>query len=303
MNEKPLISIVTPSLNQDRFLRETILSVLGQENADLEYVIIDGGSGDNSVSIIKDFEQDSRLIYWCSEPDSGHYDALNKGFSHTSGEIMAWLNSDDLYLPGTLSIISDLFQAFPEIKWLTTTQHVHFNARGQMTLCRYVGGYNGQAFWRGSNLTGQEWFGRALIQQEATFWRRSLWDRAGGRLDDAYSLAGDFELWTRFVQYAPLYAADVPLAGIRKHEAQQTAVSRKAYFDEATKAFRAAGGRPYGRLQSTWRRALWILGGHRSYQKLPAAVGRLLVKLGILYPVKVCVWQDGRWTIVDDYVV
>jgi glycosyltransferase involved in cell wall biosynthesis len=303
MNDKPLMSIVTPSLNQGQFLRQAMHSVLNQEDVNLEYVIIDGGSTDNSASLIKEYEQDPRLIYWCSEPDGGHYDALNKGFAHTSGEIMAWLNSDDLYLPGTLSIVSGLFQTYPEIEWLTTTQHVHFNALGQMVLCRYVGGYNRKAFWRGSNLKGREWFGRALIQQEATFWRRSLWERAGGQLDTSYSLAGDFELWTRFFQHSQLYAVDLPLAGIRKHEGQQTAVSRAAYLDQAARAFHAAEGHPYGRLQSIWRRGLWLLSGHRSYQKLPAGTGRLLVSLGIFYPVKVCVWRDGQWIIVDDYVV
>jgi glycosyltransferase involved in cell wall biosynthesis len=303
MKEKPLISIVTPSLNQGQFLHQAMYSVLDQEDVNLEYVVIDGGSVDRSASIIKGFEKDPRLIYWCSEPDSGQYEALNKGFSHTSGEIMAWLNSDDLYLPGTLGIVSELFKSYSQIEWLTTAQHVHFNSHGQMVLCRFVGGYNQKAFWRGSNLSGQGWFARALIQQEATFWRRSLWERAGGQLDASYSLAGDFELWTRFFHYAQLHAVNVPLGGIRKYEAQQTAVSRDAYLDEAARAFRNAGGQPYGRLQSIWRKALWVLGGYRSYQKLPTSIGQLFVSLGLFYPVEICVWQDGRWTIVDDYVI
>ena len=303
MEGKPLISIVTPSLNQGQYLRQAMHSVLDQEGVRLEYIVVDGGSSDDSPAIIRETAVDPRLVYWCSEPDAGHYDALNKGFARTTGEIMAWLNSDDLYLPQTLATVSGLFQENPQIEWLTTTQHVHFNARGEIILCRYVGGYNRASFWRGGNLISQPWFGRAMIQQESTFWRRSLWERAGGYLDASLSLAGDFELWARFFDLSDLYAVDVPLAGIRKHEEQQTAVARDAYLAEASAVFRTAGGRPYGRLQSTIRRGLWLLAGHRSYQRLPRRLGQLLAGMGLLYPAKVCAWRNDRWILVDDYVL
>src|SRR3954464_13703841 len=93
----PRISIVTPSFNQARFLPETIRSVLGQNYPDLEYVVIDGGSTDGSAEVIRRHED--RLAQWVSEKDAGQYDAINKGFARTSGEIMGWLNSDDLYTP------------------------------------------------------------------------------------------------------------------------------------------------------------------------------------------------------------
>jgi glycosyltransferase involved in cell wall biosynthesis len=302
-DELPLISIVTPSLNQGPYLRQAMQSVLSQGDVRLEYVVIDGGSQDGSAAIIEEMAADPRLIYWYSEPDAGHYDALNKGFARTSGEIMAWLNSDDLYLPQTLSLVASLFHQFPQIEWLTTTQHVHFNTRGELILCRYVGGYNKQSFWRGSNLISQPWFGRAMIQQESTFWRRSLWERAGGRVQASLSLAGDFELWSRFFKLADLYAVDVPLAGMRKHDKQQTAAARDAYLAEASAVFLAAGGRPYGRLQTFLRRGLWIIAGHRSCRKLPRRLLYLLTAAGILYPTKVCVWQEGRWLIADDCVI
>ena len=303
MSDKQLISIVTPSLNQGNYLRSAISSVLQQSDSNLEYVIVDGGSSDDSVSIIEEFADDPRLIFWCSEKDNGHYDAVNKGFAHTSGEIMAWLNSDDLYLPNTLKVVSSLFEGYPQIEWLTTTQHVHFNSRGEMVLCRYVGGYNQRAFWLGNNLINQKWFGRAIIQQESTFWRRSLWERAGGHVDTSFDLAGDFELWTRFFSHADLYAVDVPLAGFRKHGGQKTAVARDKYLEEATAAYKKAGGKPYGRLHSILRRYLWYLAGYRSYQKLPPKLGRLLVGLGVFFPANVCVWKNGRWTIIDDYII
>ena len=303
MPEKPLISIITPSLNQGKYLYSAMNSVLQQNNVKLEYLVVDGGSIDKSLSIIKKFTNDQRLVYWCSEHDEGHYDALNKGFAHSSGEIMAWLNSDDLYFPNTLSIVSAIFEQNPQIEWLTTTHHTHFNSQGEIILSRYVGGYNQSAFWQGNNLIGQEWFGRAIIQQESTFWRRSLWEKAGGFFETSYELAADFELWTRFFQYADLYAVDVPLAGIRKHTEQKTAVARDKYLAEARRAFFQAGGKPYGRIHSFFRRYLWYLAGYRSYQQMPAKLVQFLTKIGIFYPANVCVWQNGRWTIVNDYVI
>lgn len=303
MISKPLISIVTPSLNQGRYLRSAMESVLEQREVHLEYIVVDGGSNDESVSIIQDFTDDQRLVYWCSEKDNGHYDAVNKGFAQSTGDVMAWLNSDDLYLPNTLKVVSLIFEKYPQIEWLTTTQHVHFNSRGEMVLCRYVGGYNQRAFWLGNNLIDQNWFGRAIIQQESTFWRRSLWEKAGGHIDNTFELAGDFELWTRFFRHTKLYAIDVPLAGIRKHAEQKTAVARDQYLSEAKLAYEKAGGKPYGRLHSILRKYLWYIGGYRSYQYLPLKLGRLFVGLGIFYPTQVCIWKDGQWVIVDDYTI
>src|SRR5258705_8734991 len=103
------ITIVTPSFNQGSFLEQTILSVIGQQYSDLEYIIMDGGSTDNSVEIIKKYE--SHLAHWESEKDRGQAHALNKGFALATGNIFGWLNSDDFYLPGTLSFVAQQLDA------------------------------------------------------------------------------------------------------------------------------------------------------------------------------------------------
>jgi len=112
----PKITVVTPNYNQDRFIEHAILSVLNQEYPNLEYIIIDGGSTDDSVSIIKKYED--KLHYWVSEKDSGMYNAINRGFSMSSGEIMCWINSDDILMENSLNIVSKIFVNNSRIKWV-----------------------------------------------------------------------------------------------------------------------------------------------------------------------------------------
>src|SRR5258708_17830895 len=112
----PRISIVTPCFNQAAFVEATILSILEQGYPNLEYIVMDGGSTDGSVEIIKRYEQ--HLSYWESEPDGGQYDAISQGFARTSGELMSWLNSDDMLHRNALLTVARLFTQFPQIEWL-----------------------------------------------------------------------------------------------------------------------------------------------------------------------------------------
>jgi GT2 family glycosyltransferase len=240
----PTISIVTPSYNQAAYLDAAITSVLSQRHPGLEYVIMDGGSTDGSVEIIE--RHAAQLAHWTSGPDGGHYLAVNAGFAKTSGEIMAWLNADDQYLPWTFSVVAEVFEHLPEVDWITTRFPLRWDKRGRAVRCSPREGYGRGAFQQGAYLPGD---GRAVIQQESTFWRRSLWERAGGRLDaENYPLAGDFELWARFFQHAELVSVDTPLGGFRMHGDQRSAEHRAQYFAEAGRAWRMHGGREPGAL-------------------------------------------------------
>ncbi len=108
---KPLVSIITPSYNQVQYLEDTIQSVIQQDYPNIEYIVVDGGSTDGSLEVIERYK--NKLAWWVSEPDQGQADAINKGFRKASGEIIAWLNSDDLYLPGAISSAVELFQENP----------------------------------------------------------------------------------------------------------------------------------------------------------------------------------------------
>ena len=286
-----VISIVTPSYNQGRFLESAMRSVLDQAEHGVEYVVIDGGSTDGSVDIIRRYA--TRLTYWVSEPDRGQYDAINKGFARTTGEIMGWLNSDDMYTPWALCVALTLFDRFPEIEWLTTLCPLVWDETGHAVRCanRHAG-FSRRAFFRGGNLPGG--FAGGCIQQESTFWRRSLWERAGGRLEASLPLAGDFELWTRFYRHAELYAVTTPLGGFRVHPEQKTTGHEADYAREATEVLVRAGGRPVGRLRSGV-----YLGLRQIAPALALNVRRKLPGLGRRYPSHVCEYRFRKgWAIL-----
>ena len=287
----PRISIVTPSFNQGRFLGETMQSVLGQGYPNLEYVVVDGGSTDQSVEVIKSHAKD--LAGWVSEKDAGQYDAINKGFARTSGEVMAWLNSDDKYTPWALATVGEIFAQCPEVQWLTTLLPLHWDGRGLPIRCKPVPhGYSRRAFFRAENLPrpGAGSMATAFIQQESTFWRRSLWEKAGGRIDSSLQLAGDFELWAKFFRHADLYGVGLPLGGFRMHGDQKTAHRMRAYVDEALAVLARHEGRPYTTLEAFAR--------SRARRVVP---GRLRKAVGLRDPYKVCVHRGGRWSTATRY--
>jgi glycosyltransferase involved in cell wall biosynthesis len=222
----PKITIVTVNYNLGQYLEAAILSVLDQGYPNLEYIIVDGGSTDGSVEIIRKYED--RLAWWVSEPDSGQYEALNKGFARSTGEIMAWLNSDDLYYPHSLFAVAEIFQAFPQVKWLQGFP-TEFTDAG-VALNRVTLPW---ARWSKYRYLTRDF---QFIQQEATFWRRELWEQAGGYTDANLKLAGDMELWARFFRHEKLYTSLMLLGGFRyRKSGQRSRMLLQAYLDECGK--------------------------------------------------------------------
>ncbi len=245
-----MFSIVTPSFNQARFLDAAMSSVLSQ-SGDVEYLVMDGGSTDGSREIIE--RQTAKLAHWQSEKDGGQYDAITRGFAKTTGDVMAWLNSDDLYVPGSFAVVAEIFAQFPEVQWLTTTAQIRWDAEGRIARVLNVPGYSRDAFLAGEHLPSGGHFSVGWIQQESTFWRRSLWEKAGAQIGKDYTLAGDFELWARFFQHAELYAVEVPLGGFRFHGDQKTGGDRADYLQEAERALVAHDGSRPGAF-AEWKR-------------------------------------------------
>ena len=205
MKEYPKISIVTPSYNQAEFLEETILSVISQNYPNLEYIVIDGGSTDHSVEIIKKYEK--YITYWVSEKDNGHAHALNKGFEKSTGEIMAWINSDDKYFEWTFRTIAEIYTKFTEVEW-TLGLYANFDRKGIL-----MSGENSvRPVYK--NIFSYL-FLDLHIQQESVFWRRSLWEKCGGFISEDVKLMVDTELWCRYFLHAKLYHIDQVIGGYR----------------------------------------------------------------------------------------
>lgn len=215
----PKISIVTVNYNKVQYLERTIQSVLNQDYPNLEYVIIDGGSTDGSVDIIKKYSD--RLAFWISEPDEGMYYALRKGFEHTTGEILAWINSDDMYHRNAFYSVAEIFSSFPQVEWLTGMS-THWD---EMDRCMYV--FQSRYFSRAQFLSGDYRF----VQQESSFWRRSLYEKSGG-INTQYKLAGDFSLWMQFSRHAKMYVVDALIGGFRVLKGEQLSKNFDEYISE-----------------------------------------------------------------------
>ena len=199
----PLVSIVTPSYNQAQFLEATIQSVIGQDYPHVEYIVIDGGSTDGSVDILRKYAD--RLAYWVSEPDRGQSDAINKGFGRARGELLAWLNSDDVYLPGCVSAAVAFMLDHPEVGMAYGDVEV-VDAQGRTILRPRWDEYDWMRL-----LTH-----RIAIPQPAAFFRRAVTDRVG-RLRADLHYAMDLEFWLRIGRRYPIRRIDQTLAQFRLH--------------------------------------------------------------------------------------
>jgi glycosyltransferase involved in cell wall biosynthesis len=235
MEKVPRISVVTPSYNQGTFLEKTLCSVLDQGYPQLEYIVIDGGSSDDSVSIIKKYEK--HLAYWVSEKDRGQSHAINKGFQHATGDIFAWLNSDDYYEPGALQTVADYASRFPDTgvfvghgrKVNVSGEQVYYKEPGQLTfeeMCQWLSGGN--------------------FMQPSCFFRREVWEQAGP-LDESVHIALDVDLWLKMVKKAPFMKIDKLLSTATMHPDAKTAAFRNRMVVDCALVVIRAGGEQYVR--------------------------------------------------------
>lgn len=228
MAQTPLVSIITPSYNQAQYLEETIRSVLGQDYQNLEYIIIDGGSNDGSPEIIQRYSD--RLAYWVSETDQGQTDAINKGFARASGQILAWINSDDTYLPNAVSEAVEFLGTYPQAGLVY----------GDANLIDSNGEVIGKFPARQTDYTRLR-RGYVHIPQQAAFFRADVW-RQVGPLDPSFYFAMDYDLWVRISRSAPIYYHPRLWANFRLHGSGKSVVEDSRCWPEMLRVHEREGG-------------------------------------------------------------
>lgn len=234
----PLVSIITPSFNQARFLEETIQSVLSQDYPNLEYLIVDGGSDDGSMDIIQRYA--GQLAWWVSEPDQGQTEAINKGFSHAKGEVFAWINSDDSYHPGAISEAVTFLQAHPQATMVY----------GDANLVNEQGNIIGHFPARQTDLN-KLLRGSVHIPQQATFFWARYWKQIGP-LDPEFQFAMDYDLWVRLSKLGPIIYTPRLWANFRLHEKGKSVAIDDRCYPEMIRVYQRERGRRLSWLTLRW---------------------------------------------------
>jgi glycosyltransferase involved in cell wall biosynthesis len=230
----PLVSIITPSYNQAPFIEETILSVLKQDYANLEYLVIDGGSTDGSTEIIRRYASDpvykDRLVWWVSEKDQGQTDAINKGFARARGDILAWINSDDTYLPNAVSEAVAQLQVNPDA--VMVYGDANLIDEGGQVLGRFPARQTDYRRLRR---------GHVHIPQQSSFFRALAWKQVGP-LDASFYFAMDYDLWVRLARLGLLVYYPRLWANFRLHSSGKSVIADSRCWPEMLRVHFREGG-------------------------------------------------------------
>ena len=199
------VSIVVPSFNQGHFIEATLLSIINQSSIEKEIIVIDGGSTDDTVNVIKKYEE--HLSFWVSEKDRGQSHALNKGFARITGDVVCWLNSDDLFTDNALEKVVSFFEKNPDKKFVQG-QVINFSPKGEVTI-------------PAEKLNDIEMIKRVALHQPGVFWKREIMETTG-LIDESLYYCMDYDLWMRFYFNFEMGQIDEPLARFRIHGGSKT---------------------------------------------------------------------------------
>ena len=224
MKLNPKVTIVTACYNSEEYLEQCILSVMRQTYDNVEHIIVDGGSTDGTLDIIKRYDGQYNMR-WISEKDNGMYDAISKGFSMATGDIFAWLNSDDMYMPWACEIVAVVMQN-TSVQWCTGIP-CHYNERGVAHNIPRVTPVFPRKFIAKGYMDGRI---ATFLEQESMFWTRELWEKCAHVIRN-YKVAGDYHLWKEFAKYEALFTLDSVISGFRIHKGQKSA-DREKYYEE-----------------------------------------------------------------------
>lgn len=232
----PLISIITPSYNQGHFITQTIDSVLSQGYPNLEYWVIDGGSTDETVKILKSY---GRKLQWVSEKDRGQTHAINKGLERAKGEVLAYLNSDDIYYPGTLEKVGRYFADHQDTHWLTGSYEIIDQDGKPLSKQSLVKKY------KDFLLPYYSYFlikaTNSIIPQPSTFWSREAYTKIGP-FTEKLRYCMDYDYWLRLGKYYHLHRISEILSGFRVHQDSKSTTGYHRQFAEELEVLKANGG-------------------------------------------------------------
>lgn len=218
------ITVVTAVYNGEEYIEQCIQSIMNQTYKNFEHIVMDGGSTDNTIEIVKKYEKLYNVKYY-SKKDSGMYDAIANGFDIATGDILCWLNSDDMFMPWAFEVMQQVMSK-TNVQWCMGFPSYWFN--NNINRCQYRMSVYSQKYIKCGFHDGRI---LPFIQQESSFWTKDLWIKANGDMIRNYKIAGDFHLWKSFAQFTPLYTVNSVISGFRHRQGQKSEDKNK-YYEE-----------------------------------------------------------------------